>query len=91
MTYPIVLSNISKNLAEEIDGEIGRAKKHGSEFSSLHEAYAVILEELDEIWDVTRLKRKNRNAEDLKKEFVQLAAMAIKGYYSMHNFVGGTV
>lgn len=85
------LNNYDVGLAEEIDAEIGRANRHGQTFASLHEGYAVILEELDEIWEIARLKRKDRNAEDLRKEFVQLAAMAIKGIRSIDNFVGGSV
>lgn len=75
----------------EIDAEILRANWHGVTFTSLHEAYAVILEELDEIWDITRQKRRDRNAADLKKELVQLAAMTIKALGSMPNFIGGNV
>ena len=83
--------NLGKELAQEIDDEVGRAARHGEKFASLHEAYAVILEELDEIWDETRLKRKNRSAENLRKEFIQLAAMAVKSINSFENFVGGSV
>ena len=83
--------NLGKELAQEIDDEVGRAARHGEKFASLHEAYAVILEELDEIWDETRLKRKNRSAENLRKELIQLAAMAVKSINSFENFVGGSV
>jgi len=91
VTYPVILPNIGNKLAEEIDDEIGRAQRHGVKFASLHEAYAVILEELDEVWDATRLKKRDRKADDLKKELVQLAAMAVKAIHSMDNFVGGSV
>lgn len=85
------MSNISDTLLHAVDAEIGRAKRHGIKFASLHEAYAVILEELDEIWDITRLKRKDRSEEELRKEFIQLAAMAFKALNSFDNFVGGNV
>lgn len=91
MSYPVILPTIGNQLAEQIDDELSRAKAHGLEFASLHEAYAVMLEELDEIWDITRLKRRDRHAETLKHELVQLAAMAIKAIHSMHNFTGGQV
>lgn len=74
-----------------IAAEVERAKRHGEMFASLHEAYAVILEELDEVWDITRQKRKNRDALELRKEFIQLAAMAVKALASMDNFIGGKV
>lgn len=91
MSYPTILNAIPNETAEAIDNELQRARMHGAEFASLHEAYGVILEELDEIWDVTRLKKRDRNAEELRKEFVQLAAMACKALASMKNFVGGEV
>lgn len=71
--------------------ELQKAERHGKEFASLHEGYAVILEELDEIWDVTRQKRRDRSEEDLRKEFIQLAAMCFKALGSVHNFIGGKV
>lgn len=71
--------------------ELQKAERHGKEFASLHEGYAVILEELDEVWDITRQKRRYRSEEDLRKEFIQLAAMCFKALGSMHNFTGGKV
>lgn len=56
--------------------EIVRAKtKHGHKtFNSLHEGYAVLLEEVDEMWD--EVKRDNK--ELAVAEAVQVAAMAIR-------------
>lgn len=91
MSYPVILPTIGEALAEEIDNELHSAKKHGNVFASLHEGYAVILEELDEIWEITRLKRRDRDRSTLRKEFIQLAAMAVKAIHSLDNFVGGAV
>lgn len=74
-----------------VAAEVDRAKRHGEKFASLHEAYAVILEEVDEVWDITRQKRCMRSELELRKEFVQIAAMAMKALASIDNFVGGTV
>ena len=75
----------------EIENEVVRAQMHSVQFASLHEAYAVILEELDEVWDITRMKRRDRNAEDLRKELIHIAAMAVKAIGTIDNFVGGKV
>jgi hypothetical protein len=75
----------------EIEAEVERAQMHGVQFASLHEAYAVILEELDEVWDITRMKRRDRDPKALRKEFIQIAAMAVKAIGSIDNFVGGKV
>jgi len=91
MAYPTILPNIGNELAEEIDDEISRAKRHGEKFASLHEAYGVILEEVDEVWDITKQKKRDRDAVHLRSELIQIAAMAIKAIQSMDSLVGGTV
>ena len=80
-----------QTVLEEIEFEANRATKMHGEFASLHEAYAVLLEELDEVWEIVRQKRKNRSAEELRQEFIQIAAMALKSINSMDKFVGGSV
>jgi hypothetical protein len=50
---------------------------HGP-FHSAHEGYAVIKEELDELWDEIKLKSSERNPVNLREEAVQVAAMAIR-------------
>jgi hypothetical protein len=91
MSYPIYLPTIGNDLAEEIDNELNSAKRHGTVFASLHEAYSVILEEVDEVWDIARQKKRDRNRVALRKELIQLAAMAVKAIHSLDNCVGGTV
>jgi hypothetical protein len=91
MSYPQYLPNITSEVAEDIEDEIDRSNRHEVSFASLHEAYAVILEELDEVWDITKQKKKKRNAQELRQELIQVAAMAIKAIHSLPNFVGGEV
>lgn len=56
--------------------ELQRAiAKHGV-FNSPHEAYAVILEELDELWD--EVKRNNGRKEFALAEAIQVAAMGVR-------------
>lgn len=58
---------------EEVAAEVVRARlKHGP-MNSLHEAYAVILEELDEFWEEVRAQQ--FDATNAHKELVQIAAM----------------
>jgi hypothetical protein len=75
----------------EIEMEIVRAEAHGEQFASMHEAYGVMFEELDEFWDLTRLKKRDRNPDDIRKELIQLGAMTMKAIGSIENFVGGKV
>lgn len=48
------------------------------EFHSYHEGYAVLLEEVDELWAAIKLKPGMRNPEYIKAEATQVAAMAIR-------------
>lgn len=61
--------------AVEVRDELTRARSKFSPITSLHEGYAVILEELDEFWEDVR----NDDPEQLiraYRELVQVAAMA---------------
>lgn len=60
-------------ILEEVRTEILETRQHHSQFASTHEGYAVILEELDELWDEV----KANNKEAAKYEAIQVAAMAI--------------
>jgi hypothetical protein len=90
-TEVIDLHCISRGTLEALDKEVLLSSKHGVSFPSLHEAYAVILEEVDELWDIVRLKKRDRVREDLAAELIHIAAMAVKALHSIDNFVGGTV
>ena len=46
--------------------------------NSAHEAYAVMAEEVDELWDHVKTKQKNRDLGAMRKEAIQVAAMAIR-------------
>jgi NTP pyrophosphatase (non-canonical NTP hydrolase) len=48
-------------------------------FHNGHEAFAVLLEEVDELWEAVRIKQRdpNRN-EEMRREATQVAAMAIR-------------
>lgn len=59
--------------------EVQRAKaKYEFDFSSQHEGYAVILEELDELWEEIKKNEKNYDIEAQRKEAIQCAAMCIR-------------
>ncbi|RKZ92075.1 MAG: hypothetical protein DRQ40_09140 [Gammaproteobacteria bacterium] len=53
------------------------AQKYGH-FNSLHEAYSVLLEEVEEFWDEVKKKQENRDLEAVRSELIQIAAMAVK-------------
>jgi len=53
-------------------------KAYYSPFASAHEGYAVIAEEVDELWEHVRFPYKQRNAESMRRECIQIAAMAAR-------------
>lgn len=58
--------------------ELNIANSDYPHFHSLHEGYAVLLEEVDELWDLVRLNQKKRDYELVEKECIQIASMAIR-------------
>ncbi len=60
----------------EVRDEYNRATAKFGPFKSGHEGYAVILEEMDELWEGV----KNNDSRNMKEEVVQIAAMAIRFY-----------
>jgi len=60
---------------KEIIQEYKRATEKFGSFASTHEGYAIILEELDELWDEIK---KNSDRETMRKEAVQVAAMGFR-------------
>jgi hypothetical protein len=66
-------------LLKEIQDELQRAEEKFPKFNSPHEGYAVILEELDELWDEIRASGPSRlNKPEMRKEAMQVAAMALR-------------
>lgn len=56
--------------------ELRRARERFPAMASAHEGYAVILEELDELWEIIKNSQR-KNYVDLRKETVQLGAMVL--------------
>lgn len=67
----------------EVRRELLTAMKQNAPLNSSHEAYAVIREELDEFWDEVKKKRSERDPELMKKELIQVAAMAIRAIHDV--------
>lgn len=62
-----------------IRNEYDRASVLFPPFTSGHEGYAIILEELDELWDAVKKQRDSREFDyEIRREAVQVAAMALR-------------
>jgi hypothetical protein len=58
--------------------EVLRAKSKFLPFNSAHEGYAVLLEEIDELWDEVKKNQRVRDKATMRKEAIQCAAMAVR-------------
>jgi hypothetical protein len=63
---------------QDVLAEYDRATADHGDFNSAHEGWAVTFEELDELWEEVRKKRKNRDRHAMRHECVQIAACALK-------------
>jgi hypothetical protein len=64
-----------------VEREIHKAMEKHESMHSPHEAYAVILEELDEFWEEVK-KQKPSNA-NMRVELTQVAAMAMRAIHNL--------
>ncbi len=63
----------------DVANELARARRKFSRVqSSTHEGYAVILEELDELWDEIKGPDDSKQIARMRAEAVQVAAMAVR-------------
>ena len=65
-------------LLKAIGTELSRATMMHHAMHGPHEGYAVILEEVDELWDLVRKYPKRASVGDMREEAIQIAAMAAR-------------
>jgi hypothetical protein len=58
--------------------ESNRARDLYPAFNSAHEGYAVLLEEVDELWVEIKKNPKKRDPVAMREEAIQVAAMALR-------------
>ena len=63
-------------IASEMAVEVKRAREMYPRFNSTHEGYAILLEEVEELWD--EIKQKQSDNLKLRTEAIQVGAMAIR-------------
>lgn len=73
MTTPIEIGIVS-----EVMSEYEKASAKFAPFNSAHEGFAVLAEEVDELWDHVKTNQTKRDIEAMRREAIQIAAMAIR-------------
>jgi len=67
-----------------IEEEFVKATRRYGEFNSDHEGFAVLREEVDELWDSVKLKQTHPERNILmEKEAIQVGAMALRFLHDM--------
>lgn len=65
-------------LLDAVSNELRVALARFPSFNTAHEAYAVLLEEVDELWIEVKRSPSSRDYQQIRLEAVQVAAMAIR-------------
>lgn len=65
-------------ITDLVTEEVLSAMDNWPPFNSAHEGFAVLKEEVDELWDHVKTNQKHRNLFAMKDEAVQVAAMAVR-------------
>jgi hypothetical protein len=63
---------------KDIEIECNNAMNQYPNFASTHEGYAVIKEEVDELWDLVKSNKGVKGNIKFRKECIQIAAMAVR-------------
>ena len=74
----------SKHAMDKVMAELERATENFGTFANSHEGYAVLLEEVDELWDAI----KSNDHYLARDEAVQVAAMAVRFLVDLYDNEG---
>jgi NTP pyrophosphatase (non-canonical NTP hydrolase) len=61
-----------------IENEFLRASDLYADLHSNHEGYAVIKEEVDELWDAIKKHKGTKGNKEIKSELIQIGAMVVR-------------
>lgn len=70
-----------KSILSLVEVELYKAIISYKPFNSPHEGYAVMLEEVDELWEEVKKKPSKVSVKKMQKEALQIAAMAVRFVY----------
>jgi hypothetical protein len=78
-------------VVHEIIKEVTRARKLHKGINSLHESYSVILEELEEYWELVKINprklseiEQQKRMEEIHGELIQTAAMCVRSLLDLN-------
>ena len=71
------------DIMRDVANEVTDATLKHKPYNSAHEAYGVLMEEVEEFFDEVKLKRELRNKANMRKELLQVAACAIRAVHDL--------
>lgn len=74
-----------QEIMNEVMGETSKAMGMWPPMNSAHEGWGVLSEEMDELWEHVKLKQQSRDLAAMRKEAIQVAAMAIRFAFEVCN------
>lgn len=78
-----ITDNHIRDIAQDVVAEVDRAvQKHGN-YSSPHEAYGVLLEEVDEFFDEVKKQKADVSKENMRTELIQIAAVCVRAVHDL--------
>jgi glutamyl-tRNA reductase len=72
------MAKIYSRELREVQDELDRALRKHPKWASAHEGWAVILEEVEELWEEVKVRQAKRRPKKMRKEAIQVAAMALR-------------
>lgn len=83
LAYNPLHDSVLSSILIEVNEETIKAIVRFPDFASEHEGYAVLKEEVDELWDAVKLNQSNgARMTMIRREAIQVAAMAIRLIYN---------
>lgn len=69
---------MSERFIQDMQNELAAARSHYPPINTIHEGYAIILEEMDEFWYQVKKRPNARDPHLLYHELIQIAAMCMR-------------
>lgn len=66
------------SVIHKVEQELRRARNTYQPMHSIHEGYAILREEVDELWDLIKRSKGMKGTDSMRVEAIQVAAMAMR-------------
>jgi glycyl-tRNA synthetase beta subunit len=78
---------LTRIAAEVLDAAVPVQARWG-DYHSAHEAYGVMMEEVEEFWEIVKVRQENRDLAKMRAELVDIAVCAMRTILSLDRRFG---